>query len=89
MDPITKKSFKSLTKTEQVVMVIRSGKEILSRSDVDYFVKLFVLSDIFVEILYELNKATIVKLVTPSKEKIFHDYNIDNAHLNELINDAI
>ena len=84
MNTITKKSFKSLTKTEQVVMVIKSGKELLSRQDKDYFVKLYLLSDIFIEILYELNKSTIVKIATPSKNKLIENYNIDKEHLSDL-----
>lgn len=85
MNPITKKSFKSLTKTEQVVMVIKSGKELLSRQDNDNFVKLYLLSDIFIEILYEHNKTTIVKIATPSKNKLIENYNIDKEHLSDLI----
>jgi len=85
MNTITKKSFKSLTKTEQVVMVIKSGKELLTRQDKDNFVKLYLLSNIFVELLYEINKSTIVKIGTPSTDQLMNDYNINKENVNELL----
>ena len=85
MDTLTKKTFKSLTKTEQAVMVINSGKELLTRQDEEYSIHLYILSNIFVEILYELNKSTIVQIITPSNEKLIQDYQLDSNELNKYL----
>ncbi len=85
MDTITKKSFKSLTKTEQVVMVIKSGKKLLTRQDGKYYVKLYLISKLFVEILYETNKSTIVKIGLPTEANLLQNYDIDKGYLNQLI----
>ena len=85
MDTLTKKSFKSLTKTEQAVMVINSGKELLTRQNEEYSVHLYLLSNLFVEILYELNKSTIVKIKTPSKEKLCKNYKLDTQKLSKFL----
>ena len=85
MEPLTKKSFKNLTKTEQVVMVLKSGKELLTRQDEKYFIKLFLLTNLLVEIWYELNKTTILKVNAPSNEKIMQNYNLDKASVKQLI----
>jgi len=84
MEPLTKKTFKNLTKTEQVVMVLKSGKELLTRQDEKYFVKLFSLTNLLVEIWYELNQITILKVSTPSNDKIMQNYNIDKASIKQL-----
>ncbi len=70
MKPITKKSFNELTKTEQVVMVIKSDNKLLARQDEEYFIQLYLVSNLFVEIWYESNKTTILKISTPSNENI-------------------
>ena len=84
MDTLTKKNFKSLTKTEQVVMVINSGKELLTRQNNDNYIKLYLIPNMFVEILYELNKSTIVKIDTPTIEKLMLNYNINKDQLSQL-----
>lgn len=68
-------------------MVIKSGKELLTREDNDYFVKLYLLSNIFVELLYENNKSTIVKIGTPSNDKLMLNYNIDKDYINNLLHE--
>ncbi len=82
MDTLTKKTFKSLTKTEQAVMVINSGKELLTRHDEEYSFHLYLISNLFVEILYELNKKTIVKIKTPSNDKLIQNYELNEKRLN-------
>ena len=85
MNPITKKSFKSLTKTEQVVMVIKSGKELLTRQDEDYYIKLYLISNMFVELLYASNKRTIVKIGTPNQENLLSNYNLNKNDLDNFL----
>ncbi len=85
MDTLTKKSFNSLTKTEQAVMVINSGKELLIRQNEEYSIHLYLISNLFVEILYELNKSTIIKIKTPSKEKLCLSYNLNDQELNKYL----
>lgn len=85
MEPLTKKTFKCLTKTEQVVMVIKSGKELLTRDDERYHIQLYLLSNLFTEIWYEQNKTTIVKISIPSKEKIIQNYNIDKNQVDQFL----
>lgn len=85
MNPITKKSFKSLTKTEQVVMVIKSGKELLTRQDEDYYIKLYLISNMFVELLYASNKKTIVKIGTPNQDNLLSNYNLNKNDLDRFL----
>lgn len=85
MDTLTKKAFKSLTKTEQAVMVINSGKELLTRENKEYSVHLYLLSNVFVELLYEINKSTIVKIDTPTKKDLIQNYNFDDKKINQLL----
>ncbi len=85
MEPLTKKSFKNLTKTEQVVMVINSGKKLLSRHNENYYIQLYFLPNLFTEVWYEQSKTTIVKIGIPSKEKIIQNYHIDKEKINQLL----
>ena len=81
----SKKEFKSLTKTEQVVNVLNSGKELLTRNESDHFIKLYLFNNIFVEIWYELHKTTILKVGTPSKKNIMLYYNINKQKVEQLL----
>ena len=61
MQPLTQTQFKMLTKTEQVISVLKNGKPCGQRSINNYSVKLFLLGNIFVELWYAGNGRDIVK----------------------------
>jgi hypothetical protein len=86
MELLTKNSFLSLSKTEQIVMVINSGKELLTREDESYHMKLYLIFNLFVELIYENNKKTIVKVETPSIDLLIQNYKIDNDYSSQLHN---
>lgn len=85
MEPIDKKSFKNLTKTEQVVLVLKSGKELLSRDDEKFDVHLYLLKNLFVELIYDQGKSTILKIATPSNDKIIQNYHLDSEQINQYL----
>ena len=74
MKPITNSSFKNLTKTEQVVMVTRLGRELLSRISDNHTIHLYLLSNIFVEVWHENETNKIIKLNTIDKQNIIQNY---------------
>ncbi len=85
MESIDKKSFKNLTKTEQVVLVLKSGKELLSRYDENFDVHLYLLKNLFVELVYDQHGSTILKIATPSNEKIIQNYHLDKEEINQYL----
>jgi hypothetical protein len=74
MNPITDSSFQNLTKTEQVVMVMRLGRELLTRISDNHSIHLYLLSNIFVEVWYEKETDKIIKLNTIDKQDIIQNY---------------
>jgi len=78
MEMITDSSFQKLTKTEQVGMVMRLGKELLTRADDNYSVHLYILSNIFIEVWYDTKTNNIVNLSTTNKDAIIKDYGETN-----------
>lgn len=85
MEPITKKTFRELTKTEQVVLVLKSGKELLTRDDDEHVYRLYLLSKMFVELEYSSNKSTIVKINTPTKDNLIQNYPLDKDEINQYL----
>lgn len=81
MESLTNISFQKLTKTEQVVMVMRLGKELLTRVSDDFTIHLYLLSNIFIEVWYEEETNKIVKLNTTTKQDIINNY----GEMNEII----
>ncbi len=77
MNNITKETFNGLTKTEQVVLVINSGKKLQTRNSKKHFIQLYQLSDLFVELLYERTKKIIIEINTPSNHSIIKNYEIN------------
>jgi|GEM_PF-4613343 len=67
-------TFQNLTKTEQVIMVIQNGEELLSRNHQDFTVHLYMVSGLFVELWYETSTSKIVKTRLSSKDKIIEEY---------------
>jgi len=74
MELITDTSFKRLTKTEQVGMVMRLGKELLTRVSDDFSIHLYILSNIFIEVWYDTKTNSIIKFSTTNKKNIIQDY---------------
>ncbi len=81
MEQITDTSFQNLTKTEQVVMVMRLGKELLTRASDKFTIHLYLLSNIFIEVWYEEEDNKIVKLNTTNKQDIINNY----GEMNDII----
>ena len=81
MEQITNTSFQNLTKTEQVVMVMRLGKELLTRASDKFTIHLYLLSNIFIEVWYEEETNKIIKLNTTNKQDIITNY----GEMNDII----
>jgi hypothetical protein len=87
MNTLTNISFKNLTKTEQVVMIINSGKELLTRNEEGYNIHLYLLADFFVEVWFESNTKKIVKVEPADKDSIARNYTKINELVKQLIKD--
>ncbi len=74
MNTITKKEFKDLTKTEQVLILIGDGEEVLKREKDGYDIHLYTLSNIFVELWYQKNSKKIIKVKITEPESIIKNY---------------
>ena len=81
METLTNASFKNLTKTEQVVLIINSGEEFMTREDDGYIVHLYLLSGLFVEVWYESDTQKIVNVESTDKDSIIRNY----SAMNELV----
>ena len=62
MQTLTQTQFKLLTKTEQVVSVLKNGKQCGQRSLNEYSVKLFLLGEFYVELWYAAGGREIEKV---------------------------
>lgn len=85
MEALTHTSFDNLTKTEQIVMVIKSGKQLISRKENEYAIELFLLNGLFIEVWYEGNTTKIVKVKSTNKDSITKKYNV----LDEFVEKAL
>jgi hypothetical protein len=74
MEQLDSTAFLNLTKTEQVIMVIRSGEELLIRREKGYAIHLYCLENLLVEIWYAANSSKIVKIRLSSREKVVEEY---------------
>lgn len=81
METLTNASFQNLTKTEQVVMIINSGKELMCREDEGYVIHLYLLSGLFVEVWFESATKKIVNVAPTNKDSITKNY----QEMNELV----
>ncbi len=78
------KKFNELPKNEQVYTLFHDGTELFSRSEKKYVIRLFVVSEQFVEIWYDSEKNIIEKIETIAEKDIYNNYG-DNINLDELI----
>lgn len=74
METIDKKEFKTLTKTEQVIMLFSEGKEVSERIEAGFEIHLFRLPGLFVELWYPSKTRKIVKVKIVNPDKIKKDY---------------
>jgi len=87
METITNASFQNLTKTEQVVMIINSGEELMCREDEGYIVHLYLLSGLFIEVWYESDTQKIVNVESTNKDSITRNYHAMNELVKKLFTD--
>lgn len=87
METLTNASFQNLTKTEQVVMIINSGEELMSREEEGFIVHLYLLSGLFIELWYEMNTNKIVNVESTNKENITRNYTEMNDLVKQLLKD--
>lgn len=85
MEALTNASFKNLTKTEQVIMIINSGKELMTREEEGYIIHLYLLSGFFVELWFELNTKKIVKVESTDRDIIAKSYTKMNEVVKQLL----
>jgi len=78
------RNFNELPKNEQVYTLFHNGKEVLTRSQKSFVIRLFVVFGTFVEIWYNSNKNIIEKIETISDNEIIRNYG-DKINLEELL----
>lgn len=81
MELITDTSFQNLTKTEQIGMMLRLGKELITRVSDNYSIHLYILSNFFVEVWYDTKSDVLIKLNTTDKQEIVNNY----KEMNDII----
>jgi hypothetical protein len=74
METINKKEFRTLTKTEQVILLFREGREVSERFDEGFDIHLYKLSDLYIELWYPSNAKKIVKVKIINPDKVKKDY---------------
>jgi hypothetical protein len=87
METLTNASFRNLTKTEQVVMIINSGEELMVREEEGYIIHLYLLSGLFVEVWFESDTKKIVNVESTDKENITKNYLEMNELVKQLLKD--
>ena len=53
--------------------------------DENFDVHLYLLKNLFVELIYDQGRSTILKIATPSKDKIIQNYHLDKKQLNRYL----
>jgi len=87
---VTSASFVNMTKTEQVIIVLQTGKELSTRNHLNYTIHLYLVGGLLVELWYISDSNTIAKTRVTTKEKAEKQYYI-NGDLSKyllLVNDA-
>lgn len=81
MERITDTSFQNLTKTEQVVMMLSIGKELITRVSDNFSIHLYSMSNLFIEVWYDTRTNIIIKLNITNKQDIVKNY----GKINDII----
>ncbi len=84
METLTKDSFSKLTKTEQVVLAINNGKDLMERQTKSFDIHLFLIEDLLVEVWYKHESVNIVKVEITDKESVANNYSNLNNILDEF-----
>ncbi len=71
---LTTKDFSRLPKNEQVYKLFNEGKELLTRKDSMFIVKLFSIDDLYVEIWYNAEKNFIDNIKVVSEQDLVKIY---------------
>lgn len=85
MELIETSTFLNLTKTEQVILVIQKGEEMLTREEDKYSIHLYVLSNLFVELWYVKNSNKIVKARLSDREMVINEYATIEDNVKDLL----
>jgi hypothetical protein len=85
MELIETSTFLNLTKTEQVILVIQKGEEVLTREEDKYSIHLFVLSNLFVELWYAKNSNKILKTRLSDREMVINEYATIEDNVQDLL----
>jgi len=86
METLTKDSFSKLTKTEQVVLAINNGKDLMERQTKNFDIHLFLIERLLVEVWYKHESLNIVKVEITDKESIAKNYSNLNSLIDEFYN---
>lgn len=71
---ITREEFNTLPKIEQLTELFNSGEEICSRMHKNAIIKLYSLSNYFVEIWYSPSKNIISRIIIVELDQVIHLY---------------
>jgi len=88
MKTLTKDSFSKLTKTEQVILAINDGKDLMTRQTNEFDIHLFVVDGLLVELWYKHGLVNIVKVEITDIEKVSRNYPELNSVVNNIGNTA-
>ncbi|MFA5416857.1 MAG: hypothetical protein WC341_00225 [Bacteroidales bacterium] len=84
MKPLDNFSFLKLTKTEQIILVLKSGEKLMTRCNKEFSIHLYLLGNLFVELWYEADSPKIVKTQLLSEENVISDFAITCEMIQKL-----
>lgn len=84
METLTRDSFCKLTKTEQVILAIKNGRDLMERQTKNFDIHLFLIEGLLVEVWYKHESANIVKVEITDKESVANNYSNLNSILDEF-----
>mgnify|MGYP001544744129 CR=1 FL=1 len=73
-DSITPETFVKMTKTEQVCLALKLGKELMSRSESGFSISLYLISGFFVEIWYRSPDRQIDQISLITNKQLMKKY---------------
>ncbi len=74
MKTLTNDSFRKLTKTEQVILAINNGTDLMTRRDNGFDIHLFVVDGLLVELWYKHGLENIVRVEITDIENVNRNY---------------
>jgi len=88
MKTLTKDSFNKLTKTEQVILAIKNGTDLMTRQTNEFDIHLFVVDGLLVELWYKHGLENIVRVEITDIENVNRNYPELNNIENNINNSA-